>query len=394
VTSLKSALLSGETVEENVMAANSPASPEGSILTLEGWVTGKVAFDGHAIAAVDGQPISAGAKPKAPFVLPGFIDLHVHGGGGGDWQGGEEAIRAFVRYHASFGTTVIAPTTAIGPVPTIEKSLSAITSIAARPRPDEAVVLGAHLEGPFINPLKPGAMEVSHILEGDAALARSWVEKFKIVIATVAPEIPGGLDVTKALAERGVRVQIGHSLAMPFVAEEAFRCGCSGFTHLFNAMSQMEHRSPGVAAYALAKGRFAEIISDLAHVDATVLMAAYRAIPRLYAVTDATAAGMPDGIFDWGGRRVIKKGRRVTLENGTTLAGSAITMLDAFRNLISVGLSLEQASEMTCARQAEYLGLQDVGRIEPGARACIVQLDEDLKLQGVWVDGESIAPAA
>jgi N-acetylglucosamine-6-phosphate deacetylase len=287
---------------------------------------------------------AAGAKPKGPFVLPGFIDLHVHGGGGGDWQGGEEGVRTFVHFHTSCGTTVIAPTTAIGPIPVIEKSLSAITSIAAARLPGEAVVLGAHLEGPFINPLKPGAMEASLILEGDAARARGWAEKFEIVIATVAPEVPGGHDVIKALAERGCRVQIGHSIATPLMTEEAFHCGCSGFTHLFNAMSQVEHRSPGVAAYALAKGRFAEIISDLVHVDATVLLAAYRAIPRLYAVTDATAAGMPDGTFEWGGRRVIKKGQRITLENGTTLAGSAITMLDAFRNLISLGLSLEQAA--------------------------------------------------
>jgi N-acetylglucosamine-6-phosphate deacetylase len=376
------------------MNANSLASLEGSILTPNGWVTGKVELAGSAISAIKGRTTAAGAKPRGPFVLPGFIDLHVHAGGGGDWQGGEEGVRTFVRYHTSCGTTVIAPTTAIGPVPVIEKSLSAIASIAAVRLPGEAVVLGAHLEGPFINPLKPGAMEASLILEGDAALARSWAEKFKIVIATVAPEVPGGHDVIKALAERGGRVQIGHSVATPLMAEEAFHCGCSGFTHLFNAMSQMEHRSPGVAAYALAKGRFAEIISDLVHVDATVLLAAYRAIPRLYAITDATAAGMPDGTFEWGGRRLIKKGRRVTLENGTTLAGSAITMLDAFRNLISLGLSLEQAAEMTSARQAEYLGLQDVGWIGPGARACLIKLDEDLRLQGVWVDGESITPAS
>ena len=375
------------------MTANSSTSPEGSILTPNGWVTGKVEFAGHAISAIDGRRTAARARPKGPFVLPGFVDLHVHGGGGGNWQGGEEGVRTFVRYHTSFGTTVIAPTTAIGPLPVIEKSLSAITSIAAVRLPGEAVVLGAHLEGPFINPLKPGAMDASLILAGDATLARSWVEKFKIVIATVAPEVPGGLDVTKALAERGCRVQIGHSIATPLMAEEAFHCGCSGFTHLFNAMSQMEHRAPGVAAYALAKGRFAEIISDLVHVDATVLLAAYRAIPRLYAITDATAAGLPDGTFEWGGRRVIKNGQRITLENRTTLAGSGITMLDAFRNLISVGLSLEQAAEMTSARQAEYLGLQDIGRIEPGARACLVKLDEDLRLQGVWVDGESIAPS-
>jgi N-acetylglucosamine-6-phosphate deacetylase len=375
------------------MTAHYSVSPEGSILTTNGWVTGKVKFAGRTISAVDGQMTAAGAKPKGPFVLPGFIDLHVHGGGGGDWQGGEEGVRTFVRYHTSCGTTVIAPTTAIGPVSVIEKSLSAITAIAALRLPGEAVVLGAHLEGPFINPLKPGAMAASLILEGDAALARSWAEKFKIVIATVAPEVPGGLTVTRALAEMGCRVQIGHSIATPLLAEEAFHCGCSGFTHLFNAMSQMEHRSPGVAAYALAKGRFAEIITDLEHVDATVVLAAYRAIPRLYAITDATAAGMPDGTFEWGSRRVIKKGRRITLENRTTLAGSAITMLDAFRNLISLGLSLEQAAEMTSTRQAEYLGLQNLGRIEPGARACLVKLDEDLRLQGVWVDGESIAPA-
>src|SRR5260370_17414742 len=99
-------------------------------------------------------------------------------------------------------------------------------------------------------------------------------------------------------------------------------------------MSQMEHRSPGVAAYALAKGRFAEIIGDLVHVDATVLLAAYRAIPRLYAITDASAAGMPDGTFWWGGRRVIKKGQRITLENGTTLAATATTLPHAFCNPI------------------------------------------------------------
>ncbi|MBV8969291.1 MAG: amidohydrolase family protein, partial [Verrucomicrobia bacterium] len=273
------------------MTANSTVSPEGSILTPNGWVTGRVESAGRVISAIDGQMTPARVKAKAPFVLPGFIDLHVHGGGGSDWEGREEGIRAFVRYHASYGTTAIAPTTANGPVPVIEKSLSAISSIAAARQPGEAVVLGAHLEGPFINPLKPGAMDPSSILEGDAALARSWAENFKIVIATVAPEIPGGHDVIKALAEKGCRVQIGHSIATPLMAEEAFRCGCSGFTHLFNAMSLTEHRSPGVAAYALAKGRFAEIIGDLVHVDGTMLLAAYRAIPRLYAITDATAAG-------------------------------------------------------------------------------------------------------
>jgi N-acetylglucosamine-6-phosphate deacetylase len=375
------------------MTAIVRAAPEGVILTPDGWVRGKVEIAGSTISAIVGQSLEACARPEGPFVLPGFIDLHVHGGGGSDWQGGEEGVRAFVRYHTSHGTTAIAPTSAVGPLSVIETSLAAITSIAAARGPGEAVVLGAHLEGPFVNPLKPGAMDVSLIREGDVALAKNWASKYRIVVATVAPEIRGGLDVMRALAATGCRVQIGHSIATPAIAAEAFENGCSGFTHLFNAMSQMEHRSPGVAAYALAKGRFAEIIGDLVHVDGTVLLAAYRAIPRLYAITDASAAGTPDGTFEWGGRTVIKKGQRITLANGTTLAGSAITMLDAFRNLIGLGLTLAQAADMTSGRAAEYLGLSDLGRIEPGARACLVKLDGDLRLLGIWVDGESIVPA-
>jgi N-acetylglucosamine-6-phosphate deacetylase len=374
------------------MNANSTRSLEGSILTPRGWVTGKIETSGPLISSISGRALADGERPAAPYILPGFIDLHVHGGGGADWQGGEDGIRTFVRYHASHGTIAMAPTTATGRVPVIEEALCAITSIAGARAPGEAIVLGAHLEGPFLNPGKPGAMEVPLILEGDAELAKSWAERFKIAIATVAPEIPGGHEVIRALTARGCRVQIGHSNATAAMAEEAFRCGCCGFTHLFNAMSAMEHRSPGVAAYALAKGRFAEIIGDLVHVDETVLLAAYRAIPRLYAITDASAAGLPDGNYRWGGHRIIKKGMRVTLDNGTTLAGSAITMLDAFRNLVKIGLSLEQASDMTAARQAEYLGLDGLGRIEDGGRACLVRLDGALELTGVWVDGECIAP--
>lgn len=377
------------------MTSHSGVGLEGSILTPTGWVEGRLSFDGRVVAAIEGRPLAPTERPRDSFILPGFIDLHVHGGGGSDWQGGEEGIRGLVRYHASYGTMAIAPTTATGPVPAIERSLSAIAAVAAKPEAGEAAVLGAHLEGPFVNPGKPGAMDVSLILEGDPALAKTWADRCRIIVATVAPEIRNGREVIETLTRRGCRVQVGHSIASPAEAEQAFRCGCCGFTHLFNAMSGVEHRSPGVAAYALAHARFAEIIGDLIHVDKTVVLAAYRAIPRLYAVTDASAAaGLPDGIYEWGGRRSVKRGQKITLENGTTLAGSAITMLDAFRNLIKIGLSIEQASEMTSARQAEYLGLPDLGRIELGARACLVKLDDALALQGVWVDGECVTTAA
>jgi N-acetylglucosamine-6-phosphate deacetylase len=373
---------------------SSTAIVEGSVLTPEGWVEGSVDIAGSAISTIQGRKLSQGVAPRGPFVIPGFIDLHVHGGGGADWQGGEEGVRAFVRFHASHGTTAMAPTTATGAVPVIERSLRAIGAVAARRLTGEPVVLGAHLEGPFVNPKRPGAMNPAHMLEGDPEVARHWAELCRIVVATVAPEIRGGHDVVRALAERGCRVQIGHSVATPDMCEEGFQCGCCGFTHLFNAMTGVEHRTPGVAAYALTRARFAEMISDLIHVDATVLLAAHRAVPRLYAVTDASAAGMPDGTHEWGGHRIVKKGQRITLEDGKTLAGSAITMLDAFRNLVGIGLTLEQAADMTSARQAEYLGLSDLGRVEAGARACLVKLGADLELQGVWVDGEPLQIAA
>ena len=370
------------------------AQPEGSILTPEGWIEGRVILDGPLIKAVEGRPAGEGAKAEPPFIVPGFIDLHVHGGGGADWTSGEDGIRTFIRYHSAHGTTAIAPTTATGPAHAIEEALSAITAISTNRRPGEAVVLGAHLEGPFVNPKRPGAMDATLMLEGDAELAARWARQYRIAVATVAPEINGGRGVIEALSRAGCRVQVGHSIATPEELGHAFGWGCCGFTHLFNAMTGVEHRAPGVATFALAKADYAEIICDMIHVDPLVVLAARRAIPRLYAITDASAAGLPDGEFEWGGHRVIKKGQRITLTNGTTLAGSAITMLDAFHNLIKLGVGLEETVAMTSTRQADYLGREDLGRIEPGKRACLVRLGPALELEAIWIDGESVIPAS
>ncbi len=359
---------------------------QGSILTPSGWVTGRVEVDGATVAKVVGEP---GVPPHAPFIVPGFVDLHVHCGGGHTWQGGPEAIRGMARFHASRGTVALAPTTATARIPVIEGALVAIKSVRDAPLSGEATVLGTHLEGPFINPKKLGAQE-PEAMDGDPVLAARWAELGAILIATVAPEIPGGLDVIETLAARGCRVQIAHSIATAEEAAEGFRRGCSGFTHLFNAMSGVDHRSPGVAAYALAHGLFAEIIVDLLHVHPDVVRAAYRAIPKLYAISDSTMAGMPDGPQSWGGHDVMKQGLRVTLVEGGSLAGSAITMLDAFRNLVAIGMTMEQAADMTSGRQAAYLGRTDLGRIEPGSRASMVRLGTDLDLEAVMVDGATL----
>lgn len=361
------------------------SAPAGSILTPHGWVRGHVRLDGARVAEIVGAP----AAPAPPYVLPGFIDLHVHGADGADCHGGEAAVRRMLGWHAARGTVALAPTTMTAPVASIAQALADIARAMRAPAAGEPVILGAHLEGPFINPGKLGA-QADVPLAGDAALAEALAGLCPLVVATVAPEVAGGLDVVRALAARGCRVQVGHSLAGEAELDAAFACGCCGFTHLFNAMSGLQHRAPGVVGYAFARARHAEIICDLGHVDAAAILAARRAIPGLYAITDASAAaGLPDGEHRFAGRRVFKRGQRITLEDGTTLAGSAICMADALRNLVAIGVPLEDASAMTATRQADYLGRADLGRIAPGARAGLVRLDADLRVTDVWIDGEA-----
>jgi N-acetylglucosamine-6-phosphate deacetylase len=363
----------------------------GHILTPSGWVRGHIVAEDSRIARIAGEPVHAPDDRSLPYILPGFIDLHVHGAEGVDYSGGEAAIRKFIRYHARSGTVAMAPTTSTDEVGVIENALRAIETVRNAPEAGEPLVLGAHLEGPFINPGKLGAQR-DITRPGDAALALRWASPCRIVVATVAPEIAGGIAVIEALTAQGCRVQVGHSLATVEETAQGFARGLSGFTHLFNGMSGLHHREPGVAAYALARGQYAELILDLNHVHPALVLAAYRALPRLYAITDATtAAGCPDGEYNFGGdHAIVKKGLSIMLADGSSLAGSAITMLDAFRNLVALGLSIAEASQMCAGRQAEYLALDDLGRLLPGRLASFVVLDTELRLLSTWQRG---APA-
>jgi N-acetylglucosamine-6-phosphate deacetylase len=370
-----------------------PVEPEGSILTPAGWVAGRVRLGSRRIAQIEGELLRPGIAVGPPFVVPGFIDLHVHGGAGGECMAGPADIRKALKYHASHGTVAMTPTTLTAPVEQIEAALADILAVQQKPHAGEAAVLGAHLEGPFINPARLGA-QPPHAQPGDAALALRWAERFPIVVATVAPEIVGGLAVIAALARHRCRVQVGHTLASAAQIGAAFACGCTGFTHLFNAMTGLHQREPGAAIWAMAHGDYAEIICDLNHIHPEAILAARRAIPRLYAVTDAcAAAGMPDGEYRLGGHKIFKRGLRVTLADGETLASSSSTLADAVRNLVSIGVPLAEAAAMASTRPADYLGHADLGRIAPGARASMVQLDAKLQVEGVWIDGAGIAAA-
>ncbi len=374
------------------MTASPQRSPDGHILTPSGWVKGHILSAEGRIVAIQGTRLPSTADPAAPYILPGFIDLHVHGGDGVDYTDSEVGIRRFLRFHAARGTVALAPTTGTATVAVIDRALTNIGRIKNHPQSGEATVLGAHLEGPFINPGKLGAQS-NQTLDGDVALALRWNDLCPLIIATVAPEIPGGGAVIEALTARGCRVQIGHSLATAEETAAGFCRGLAGFTHLFNGMSGLDHRGPGAAAYALARGRYAELICDLIHVHPEMIRAAARAIPRLYAISDATAlAGCPDGEHGVGtDGHVIKTGNMIMLANGKSLAGSAITMIDGFRNLVSLGFSIADASDMCSTRQAEYLSRSDIGRIAPGALASFVVLTPQLKISSVTVMGQQIA---
>lgn len=361
----------------------------GTLLGENGWLAGELHIDHARVAALRGEPVPA-PLPGQPIIVPGFIDLHVHGGGGADCMEGGAALATMARLHARHGTTALLATTMTAPQADIENALRAIDQAARLPQADGARVLGAHLEGPYINPAKLGA-------QPDAAVRatldelRHYLSLATIRVATLAPELDGHLGVIAFLAERGVRVQTGHSLASYEQALAALEHGAGGFTHLYNAMSPLSHRAPGVVGAALAHAEYAEMIPDLTHVHPGALRVALRAIPRLYAVTDGTAAcGMPDGDYRLGSQPVHKCLGAVRLADGT-LAGSTLTMDQALRNLVGLGLDLAEAVQRLSRYPADYLGLDDRGRLAPGCFADCVVLDDALTVRACLVEGRAVA---
>ncbi|NBB81917.1 MAG: amidohydrolase family protein [Alphaproteobacteria bacterium] len=368
------------------MADTADRSLDGTILTPDGWRRGTVRWAGDRIRAVGGTPVET---PVAPIVLPGFVDLHVHGGGGADMMAGADAIRTAARLHAGHGTTALLVTTVTAPIADLAAAADATRAVMAAPGPGEARVLGLHLEGPFINPDKLGA-QPPFAVPGDPDAFADLAARARIRVVTFAPECDPGGRLEAALHAAGVRAQIGHSLCMYAEAAAALGRGC-GATHLFNAMTGVAHRGNGIAGAALAHADHAEIIPDLVHVEAGAILAARRAIPNLYGVTDATAgAGMPDGDYRLGSFAVVKRDGAMRLDDGT-LAGSALTMDQALRNLVEIGLPLAEAAHRLSTVPADWIGETTVGRIAAGALADLVVLDDALAVDRVIVAGADIA---
>jgi N-acetylglucosamine-6-phosphate deacetylase len=325
------------------------------------------------------------------ILAPGFIDIQVNGGGGVllNNEPTPEGVGKIARAHRRFGTTGLLPTV-ITDAPEI--IAQAIDSVSRAREAGEASVLGIHIEGPFIDPKRKGAHDEKYIRPiSEADVVELTRHRCGVMLITLAPNRVSP-DMIGKLARAGVVVSLGHSDARAEEALAAIQAGACNFTHLFNAMSQMEGRAPGMAGTALAdKHSYFSIIADGHHVSDMALRVAFRAKPITCAVliTDAmsSAAGGPDE-FLLQGRKVRRRNGRLELEGGT-LAGSDLTMDQAVRYCVNhLDLPLANVLAMASTNPGRLLRLgHELGEILPGYLANLVHLSDDLEVKRTWVEG-------
>ena len=365
------------------------------ILTPEGWLDEHaLVIDGERIVAIepsDHRPNDAIVQHlNGGYLVPGFLDVQVNGGGGVLFNDRPdlEGIRAIAEAHRRFGTTALLPTLISDDLSVITKAIAAVEEAIEAGVPG---VIGIHLEGPFLNPDKRGVHDAGKFRRIDAAAVELLSSlRGGVTLVTLAPELAAG-GMVAALSARGVIVAAGHTTADYACMTRAVEEGMSGVTHLFNAMTQMESRSPGVVGAALDAKLFCGLIVDGLHVHRASMRVAFAAagVDHLMLVTDAMpTVGMTDKRFTLGGRQIVAEGGACRAADGT-LAGSDLDMAQAVRNAMAMlGVDLAQASIMASATPARFLGFSEtLGAIRPGLRADLVHLDEALQVCGVWVGG-------
>ncbi|MBP7002868.1 N-acetylglucosamine-6-phosphate deacetylase [Amaricoccus sp.] len=378
--------------------------------------TGATVFDGarllpdHAVAAEDGHiaaVLPAGETPGAPgevvrlaggTLAPGFLDLQVNGGDGIMLDGacGAAGIARICAAHGRLGTTGLLPTLITD---TPEATAAVIAAGVAAAEQGVPGFLGLHLEGPHLDPRRKGAHDpalIRPMTEADVAALSDAAARLPALIVTLAPAAASPAQVAR-LAAAGAMVSLGHADCTAAEARAALDAGARLVTHLYNAMSPLGHREPGLVGAALDDGRAsAGLIADGVHVAVEplrVALAAKRGPGALFLVTDAMApAGTAMTEFRLGGRRILRRDGRLTLEDGT-LAGADCDLPHCIRTLTGeVGLDLAAALALATAAPADVLGRRDLGRLAPGARADLVHLDDRLALRGVWRGGEPLGP--
>ena len=375
-----------------------PATP-GSGVLAPGWV---VLRHGRIAAVGSGPP------PRSPDVelsrgvlVPGFVDLQVNGYFGEEFGTADAAGWAtVVRRLPETGTTAFLPTIITAPIARLAASLRAAAAVQAG-LPGGARVLGMHVEGPFISPLRNGAHNAEWITDPTPAAVEALLQAGSglLRLLTLAPERDGAIAAITRLTRAGVLVSVGHTDATAAQVAAAADAGARMVTHLFNAQRPLGHREPGVPGQALADQRLTSgLIADLRHVAAEVCAIAFAAAPgRICLVTDAAAcAGMPPGRYLLGGEPIILPpgdGAAPVRSDGT-LAGSALRMDAAVANLVAAGAGLADAIAAASRVPADLIGRPDLGRIAPGAAADLAWLGDDLRTLAAWVDGDMVYSAS
>ncbi len=320
------------------------------------------------------------------FVAPGFINIHIHGAAGFDTMDDGDALKFLAEFLPSTGVTSFLPTTMTEPLEKIYRALKKIRD--GKKFSHGAKILGAHLEGPFINKKFKGAQDEENILPADFDLIKNFVDVIKII--TVAPEVCG-LDFIDRCVEKNIVVSIGHSAATFEQAAEAFNRGANHVTHLFNAQTGFHHRKPGVVGAALDSNATVELIADNVHVHpaAQRLVAKVKSRGEIILITDSIrACGLGDGLSELGGQKVFVRGNVATLADGT-IAGSVAKMNDVLKNFCAnTNFSVPEAVELVTKNPAIELKIFDaLGSLEVGKAADITIFDDDFNIKKTFVDG-------
>lgn len=382
--------LGGQIVGEDGVVANGALAVEGDRIAFVGTAEEYEAREAKDRAADRIVPV-----PRDGWVVPGFIDIHVHGGYGHDFMdANREAYDGITRFHASHGTTTMLATTVTASKEHIEKVLAAAADYRNTGTAG-ARLAGVHLEGPFISPKWTGAQNPAYVVPPNIGWLKEWTETYPdtIKVVTMAPEEEGALETVHWLSSHGIVASCGHTNAGYDQIEEAVDNGLSHAVHTFNAMKGIHHREPGTAGAVLTDDRIsAEVIADGHHVHPACIRMLVRCkdCGKLLLVTDAmSAAGLGDGSYDLGGLAVSVENGVCRLKEGGNLAGSTLTMIGAFRFMVrEVGLSVPKASRLASANPAKRIGLDAVaGSLAEGKRADLLVLNAALDLEQVWIRG-------
>lgn len=357
----------------------------GAALVGEELVPGDVGIEGDRIVAVGLAGDGSGTA------VPGFVDLQVNGFAGVDFgEADADGVRRVAETLVAYGTTAFQPTLITLATEDYVSAMKRLKSAEEQDMP--ARMLGVHIEGPFLSLRRVGAHEPSLVRPPEPGLYERLAELGPLTYVTLAPEMPGALELIPRLVEMGVVVAIGHSDADAATAHAAFNAGARAVTHLFNAQRPVHHRDPGITFAALARRDVVVgVIADGVHLAAdTLRVVVNAALDRMALVTDAVApAGLGDGEHTLGGQRLFLSGLEVRLEGGT-IAGSVLTMDAAVRNLIDAGAPFEKAVACATWIPAQLIGRPELGTLAPGTVADVVVLDDSLSVTRTLVGGAEV----